>query len=76
MNVYYKVITVWCDYPFNDVVDYKYIEFYTKTKSKGSKRYKKIEGTPFEKNTTLVTKMPFLKEKLKQSKITLIKLKF
>ena len=76
MTIYYKTITVLCEYPFNDEVDYRYCEFYTKTKSKGSKRYQKIDDLVFESATTLKDKIKYLETMLEQKDIELIKLKF
>ena len=33
MTIYYRVIEVWCKYPFHQEIDYRYCEFHT------SKRY-------------------------------------
>lgn len=58
------------------IVDEKHVEFYEKTKSKGSKRYKKIEGLRMDSNTTIQQKETFIKEKLELKKVEIIKLKF
>lgn len=74
MDIFYKTITVFCKYPFQTEVDYKYVEFYKKTKRKGSKRYVKIENLVFDSDTTTNEKIEFLKEALDQKEITLTKL--
>jgi len=70
MTVYYRVITVWCKWPFNDVVDEKYCEF---SKSKGHFDKQKL---PFrmESNTSIEQKQEFVKEKLNLNSVTIKKL--
>lgn len=29
MNIYYNKVDVWCEYPFNDTIDYRYVEYST-----------------------------------------------
>lgn len=75
-TIYYKVVTIWHPYPYTQIVDEKYCEFYEKTKLKGSKQYKKIDGLKMDSNTTIQEKETYIKEKLELEKVEIIKLKF
>lgn len=39
MTIYYRIVTVWCKWPFNDEVEDRYIEF-----SKSKNKFEPIEG--------------------------------
>lgn len=55
MNIYYRVVTVWCKYPFNSVIDERYCEF-----SFASKKWKTIDGLKINSNTTIEEKQEYL----------------
>lgn len=75
-TIYYKIIITYCDYPFMEIIDEKYVEFYEKTKSKGLKRYKKIDGLRIDSNTSIEEKKEYLKKELSLNEVDIIKLKF
>lgn len=69
MNIYYKVIEVWCSYPFQDTIDYRYCIFsFTK------KPFRDID-LKLNSNTTIKEKEDFLKEKLGLKKVSVEKIK-
>ncbi|OCK53194.1 hypothetical protein BA768_01165 [Chryseobacterium sp. CBo1] len=69
MTIYYRVIEVWCKYPFQDTIDYRYVEFsYTK------KKFKSID-LKMDSNTSIKEKEEFLKDRLGLKKVTVIKIK-
>lgn len=75
METYYcKTVTVFEKYPFQTEVKERFVEFYIKTKSKGSKRFQKIEGLKFNSNTSLKEKENYLKSNLEKENIKLFKL--
>jgi hypothetical protein len=69
MIVFYKVIEVWCDYPFQTEIDYRYCVF-----SFSKKKFKEVEGLTMKSNTSIKEKEDFLKEKLNIKKINVVKL--
>ena len=71
MIIYYRTITIWCKYPWNDVVDKRYCEFST-SKRKFEKH--KINFT-CESNSDLETKRKAIEEYLGKKVKTLTKLK-
>ncbi len=70
-TIYYRIIIVWCKWPFQDEVDEKYVEFYVKRK----KRFNSILGLKMESNTSIEDKVKYLREKLVVKKLTVIKIK-
>jgi len=71
MDVYYRVVEVWCKYPFNQEIDYRYCEF---SLSKKKFQSKKLDIT-CPSQTTIEEKQDLLKSFLKIKKINIIKLK-
>jgi hypothetical protein len=71
---YYQTVTIFEKYPFQSEVKERFVEFYVKTKSKGSKRFQKIEGLRFKSNTSLTEKENYLKANLEKENIKLLKL--
>jgi len=71
MIIYYRTITIWCKWPWKDVVDRKYCEFST---SKRKFEKNKIDFT-CEPNSDLETKRKAVQEFLGKKVQTLIKLK-
>lgn len=69
MNVYYKVIEVWCKYPFQDTIDERYCIF-----SLSKKPFKDL-GLKIESNTSIKDKEEFIKESLGFKKVTILKIK-
>jgi hypothetical protein len=69
MIVFYKVIEVWCDYPFQTEIDYRYCVF-----SFSKKKFKEVKGLTMKSNTSIKEKEDFLKEKLNIKKINVVKL--
>ncbi len=70
MTVYYKVIEVWCDYPFHQEIDYRYCVF-----SFSKRKFKKIENLQIDSKTSIQEKEDYLKEKLNLKKVTVLKVK-
>jgi hypothetical protein len=70
MTIYYKTFEVWCDYPFQDMIDYRYCEF-----SYSKRKFKKIDGLNFDSNTSLEEKINHLKKELNLKNVSLIKIK-
>ncbi|NML69998.1 hypothetical protein HHL23_09315 [Chryseobacterium sp. RP-3-3] len=69
MIIYYKVIEVWCPYPFQDIIDHRYCIFsFTK------KPFRDIK-LKIESNTSIKEKEEFLKERLGLKKIQVLKVK-
>lgn len=62
MKIYYKVIEVWCKYPFQDTIDYRYCIFSYKKKPFTS------IGITMPSNTSIKEKEDFLKQELKVKK--------
>ncbi|MBP1165081.1 hypothetical protein JOE44_001965 [Chryseobacterium sp. PvR013] len=69
MKIYYKVIEVWCKYPFQDTIDHRYCIF-----SFTRKPFKNIE-LKIDSNTSIKDKEEFLKERLGFKKVTVEKIK-
>ncbi len=69
MKIYYRVIEVWCDYPFQDTIDRRYCVF----------SYKKRPFTPIglqmPSDTSIKEKEEFLKSKLNLKKVIVEKIK-
>ena len=38
-TIYWKKIDVWCEYPFNQEIDYRYIEFHSKKRTNYKTKY-------------------------------------
>lgn len=68
MKIYYKVIEVWCDYPFQDTIDYRYCNFSYKEKP-----FECI-GLKIDSKTSIKEKESFLKKELGFKKIKVVKL--
>lgn len=72
-NIYWNKVDVWCKYPFQHEIDYRYIEFYTTVKAS----YK--TKLPFTCDSSVVNqeRVNFVAEKLgiNPSKINLISIK-
>ena len=69
MKIYYKVIEVWCEYPFQDTIDHRYCIFsFTK------KPFKDVD-LKLESNTSIKDKEDFLKERLGLKKVIVEKIK-
>lgn len=75
MNIYYKIEITWCKFPFQNEVYEKFVEFYEKTKGKGSKKFKKIEGLRMETSTSIKEKEEYIKNELQLKKVTITKIK-
>jgi len=71
MEIYYKVHTEWCKYPFNDVVDERYCEFFYKLK----KKFIKLHSLKMESNTTIEEKLKYLKENYSEKVTKIIRIK-
>lgn len=71
MTIYYKIIIIWCKYPFQDVVDEKFVEFYYRKK----KKFIKIDSLKMDSNTTIKEKEEYLKTELSIKKVNIVKLK-
>lgn len=69
MNIYYKVIEIWCKYPFQDTIDERYCIF-----SLTKKPFNDL-GLKIESNTSIKQKEDFIKEKLGFKKVTINKIK-
>lgn len=69
MIVYYKVVEVWCDYPFQTEIDYRYCIF-----SFSKKKFKQITDIVMDSTTSIKEKEDYLKIKLDVKKINVIKL--
>lgn len=59
MTIYYRIIDVWCKYPFQDTIDYRYCEF-----SYSKKRFKSIENLKIDSQTSIKEKEDYLKKEL------------
>lgn len=70
MTIYYRVIEVWCKYPFHQEIDYRYCEF-----SYSKKKFKVIENIRMDSNTSIKEKEDYLKGKLNLKKIIVLKIK-
>lgn len=70
MTIYYRVVEVWCDYPFHQEIDYRYCEF-----SYSKRKFKAIENLRMDSNTSIQDKEDYLKEKLKLKKVIVLKVK-
>jgi len=75
MTIYYKVHVIWCKYPFQDVIDEKYVKFYRKVKNKGSNRFQMILELEMKTNTTIEEKKEYLRKELNERNINVIKIK-
>jgi len=71
MTIYYKIIIIWCKYPFQDVIDEKYVEFYQRVKNK----FIRIDSLKMESNTSIKEKEEYLKTELSIKKVNIVKLK-
>jgi len=71
MIIYYKTITVWCKWPFQDVVDQRYCIFST-SKKKFDKNI--IPNFRTESNSSLEEKRKLVESRLNKKVKTLIKL--
>jgi hypothetical protein len=69
MTIYYKVIEVWCEYPFQSVIDYRYCIF-----SFSRKKFKQITDLIIDSTTSIKEKEEYLKLKLDLEKVKIIKL--
>lgn len=69
MIVYYKVIEVWCKYPFQSEIEERYCLF-----SFSRKKFKTIGNLRVDSNTSIKNKETYLKEQLNINKVTVIKL--
>lgn len=70
MIIYYRVIEVWCEYPFQDIIDHRYCEF-----SYSKRKFKRIEGLTFDSDTQLIEKEEYLKKELNLKRVALQKIK-
>lgn len=71
MTIYYIIHVTWCPYPFQDVVDEKYVKFYKKVKRK----YNLIPQLEMKSNTSIEEKKQYLREMLNVKQVNVIKLK-
>jgi len=69
MNIYYKVIEVWCNYPFQHEIDYRYCIF-----SYSKRKFKQINGLRIDSNTSIKDKEEYLQKELKLKSVKVIKL--
>jgi len=69
MKIYYKVIEVWCSFPFQDIIDHRYCIF-----SFSKKPFRDL-NLKLESSTSIKDKEQFLKERLSLKKVTVEKLK-
>lgn len=70
MKIYYRVITEWCKWPFNNEVDKRYCVF-----SYSKKRFSPIDGIEMDSDTSIKEKEEYLKQKLNLKKVTVEKIK-
>jgi len=70
MIIYYRVIEVWCKFPFQGEIDHRYCEF-----SYSKRKFKKIEGLTFNSDTQLTEKEEYLKKELNLKRVALQKIK-
>lgn len=70
MTIYYRVIEVWCKYPWQDTIDYRYCEF-----SYSKRKFKAIENLRLDSNTSIKDKEDFLKKELNLKKVIVLKVK-
>ncbi len=70
MIIYYNVITIWCKYPFQDVVDEKYVEF-----SYSKRKFKAIKNLKIDSNTSVKDKEDYIKKELNLKKFKIEKIK-
>lgn len=75
MTIYYSVHITWCPHPFQDVVDEKYVKFYTKNSGKGKKKYTMIPLLEMKSNTSIEEKKEYLRKELNERNISVIKMK-
>lgn len=69
MIIYYKVTEVWCKYPFQNEIDYRYCTF-----SFSKKKFKQITDLIIDSTTSIKEKEEYLKLKLNLNKVNIIKL--
>ena len=69
-KIYYKVIEVWCSYPFQNEIDYRYCIF-----SYSKRKFKKIEDIIMDSTTSIKEKQEYLKMKLNLNNVEVIKVK-
>lgn len=69
MKIYYKVIEVWCKYPFQAEIDYRYCVF-----SYSKKKFKQIPDLIMDSTTSIKEKEEYLKLSLNLKKVEVIKL--
>lgn len=69
MTVYYKVIEVWCKYPWQNEIEERYCLF-----SFSRKKFKEIRPLKIDSNTSIKDKEDYLKEQLSVNKVTIVKL--
>lgn len=70
MIIFYKIIEVWCKYPFQQEIDYRYCEF-----SYSKKTFRKIKGLKLRSDTSIHEKETYLKKELNLKKLTVQKVK-
>jgi hypothetical protein len=70
MNIYYNKVTVFCEYPWNQEVDYKYVQYSTSKRKFTKKVFMQTDVTlSMEERKIAVAK----KLNIKKSNINLIK---
>jgi hypothetical protein len=57
MTMYYRVIEVWCKYPFSDVIDERYCIF-----SLSKRKFKAIDNLRIDSNTSIAEKEKYIFE--------------
>lgn len=70
-TIYYKIHTIWCRFPFQDVIDEKYVKFYRKVKNK----YIMIPQLEIESNTSIEEKKEYIRKELNIKRVNIIKIK-
>lgn len=69
MTVYYKVVEVWCKFPFQSEIEERYCLF-----SFSRKNWKTIRSLGINSNTSIKEKESYLKEQLSIKRVTVIKI--
>jgi len=69
MIVYYRVIEVWCKYPFQSEIEERFCLF-----SFSRKKWKEILGLKIYSNTSIKNKEEYLKEQLNLKSVKVIKI--
>jgi len=69
MTVYYKVIEVWCSYPWQSEIEERFCLF-----SFSRKKFKEILGLKLDSNTSIKDKEEYIKKQLDLKTVKIIKI--